>query len=379
MPNAVPTSEEILLQLQNSVAQGAGITNFSDSSVVQLILEPVASHLAALYQRQALNEKNTNLSTATGSALDDIGNMFGIPRKQVKAASTIGEGKAVLFTNTSGSPVLVPAGTRIESEVTSEVAYKTTDAVTVPAADANGVSGKAYADVTAIGVGESFNVAANVLTRHNVGSVFLSVTNVRAITNGTNAESDDNYRFRIKNALAARGNSQDALYSRLVALPGVRDVVLQSFARGAGTIDAIIVPVDRGASDSLLSLCQSTAEAVVAPGISVKCKAPIERYVEIELAITTTPEADKVFCKTAAQAAVVYYLDNMSIGMQEDAGQISDSTIVISSVIAAVRASAVDITDAVITKLSIDGMNCIVSNQYTKSGELFICQGVKVV
>lgn len=379
MANAIPSREEILLQFQNSVAQGAGITNFSDSSIVQLILEPLASHLQELYQRQILLERNTSLSTATGSALDDIGNMFGLPRKAVRTASTIGEGHAVLFTNTSTSSILVPAGTRIESEDASEVAYKTVTAVTVPAADENEVAGKAYADVTAVGVGETYNVAANVLTRHNVGSVFLSVTNVRAITNGTSAESDDNYRFRIKNALASRGNSQDALYSGLLALPGVRDVVIQPFARGAGTIDAIIVPVERGASDTLITMCQDTAESIVAPGISAKCKAPVERFVEVEISITTTPEADKVFCKTAAQAAIRYYMDNLSIGMQEYQGTLNDSTIVVSSLVADVRYSATDIVDAVVTKLKIDGMSCIIANQYARAGELFVLQGVNVI
>lgn len=376
MPNTIPTRSEIVTQLQEALRDRCNVTDFSESSIANTLIQVVASRLSDLYQRLYLLEYNTNLSTAQGTYLDAIGELYGIKRNQSKAATTLGGGNSVVFTNSSASPLVVGSGTRVWTRDSYQTAYRTLASVTVPAA-VGGVSGRAYADVTSIGSGSSYNVAANSLTNHNNGSSYITVNNVRAITNGTEQESDDNYRFRIKNALSARGFTRDALYTNLIALPGVREVVVQNFARGAGTIDVIIVPVDRLLDQTVLDNCQSVAEATVAPGISVRCLRPIERPVDIEVKITTTPTANRTTSTTLAAGAIRLYMDNLSIGTSAE--EISNSDIVLSTLVTAIRNSSIDIVDAVITSLKVDGRKSMLSNQKASAGELFYLQSYKVL
>lgn len=375
MPLSIPTKEELVAQIQKALRERAGITNFSESSVAGTLANTLATFLSDIYGTLSDMEIQNNLSTAYGPYLDRIGELFGLARLQAKSATTVGSGRSVLFTNPTANVIAVPANTRIWSRSNYSLAFYTTATVTVPAADANGVAGRAYVDVAAAGTGDAFNVAPNTLTIHNAGSQFLQVSNVRAITNGASMESDDNYRYRIKNALLARqGDNETRLRLALLELPGVRDVVIRPLARGTGTVDAIIVPTDRYVSDALIDQAQIVAEEAVALGVSVQVKAPVEHPVDVEIQIAVASGADKNVTKSLVSSQIRSYLDNLPIGDPDGQGDL-----IVTEIIVQAKTADANVKDVNISKLKIDNKNANIINHRALPGERYYLQSVKVV
>jgi uncharacterized phage protein gp47/JayE len=378
---SITTIEAIKAQFQDALEKHAGITDFSESSIMGTIVNVASDILSRLYNEQLQIETRSSLSTAYGTYLDNIASNFGLTRLEAKSATTVGAGYAMVFSNPTPTPIVVPYHTRVWSDANYNIAYYTNTEVTVPIVDGNGVAGKAYVDVAASIPGEQFNVNTNTLTNHNVGSQFLTCTNVRPIQNGVSVESDANLRFRIRNALMARRNTQMSLYASLVEIPGVRDVIIQPMARGAGTVDVIIVPIERYTTDELLSECQTAAENAVALGVNVRCIKPVELAVDLTVAITVNPTGDKALVKSNVSAAIRGYIDNLTIG--SDTSQTEDfvpvADIILSSLITVIRSSSSDLIDASITDMRIDGRKVVVGNHSVEPGEKFYLSSIKVI
>lgn len=375
MPITVPSKDELVNFIQQALKERAGITNFSESSVAGTLANVLAATLSDIYGDLAELEEQTNLSTAYGVYLDKIGDLYGVKRLRNRTATTVGSGASVLFTNPTASIMVVPVHTRVWASGNYNLAFYTETEVSVPAADDNGVAGRQYVDVTAAGTGEAYNIAANTLTNHNVGSLLLQVTNVRAIQNGQDIEGDDNYRYRIQNAILARqGQNETTLRMRLLELPGVRDVDIRPLARGTGTVDAVIVPVDRYVTTQLLEDAQDAAEDAVSLGVSVLVKAPIEHPVDLEIQIAVKASADKTTAKTQVAAAVRSLIDNLPMGNDD-----GDGDLVMSDVIAYAKNASTDVTEINVSSLKIDNKQANLVSQKALPGEKFYMQSIKVV
>lgn len=377
LPITVPTREELTSLIEKSLQERAGITNFSESSVAGTLSNVLAALMSDIYTNLADMETRSNLSTAYGPYLDRIGELYGVTRLKSKAATSVGGGPSVLFTNPSAATIVVPAHTRIWSKNNYNVAYYTEADAPIPPADSNGVAGKAYVDVTAAGPGEIYNVAPNTLTVHNVGSQLLQVTNVRSLNNGTDLESDENYRYRIKNAILARqGDNETALRMRLIALPGIRNIEIQPLARGTGTVDVIIVPMDRYVTEELLAAAQAAAQEAVSLGVSVKVKPPVEHPVDIDIQLAVKASADRVTVKSLVSSAVRSLIDNLPMGASTEAGT---GDLILSDIIAAAKNASADVRDVNIAKLRVDNRPANLVNQKVLPGERFYLQSIKVV
>lgn len=371
----VPTRTELVNFIETALRERAGITNFSESSVAGTLTNTIAALISDIYENLSEIEIRRSLSTAYGPYLDEIGDLYGVRRLPAKAATTLGSGRSVMFTNPTSLEVIVPAHTRVWAKNNYDTAYYTEYDITIPPVDSNGVAGRAYVDVSAAGPGDTYNVAPNTLTQHNVGSQLIQCTNVRAITNGSGTESDENYRFRIKNAILARqGENETTLRMRLTELPGVRDVVIRPLARGTGTVDVIIVPVDRYTTEDLLAQAQQVAEDSVPIGVSALVKAPIEHPVDVEIQLAVKPSGDRTVAKSLAASAVRSYIDNLPMG-----NEFGDGDLIISAMVAAAAGASEDIRDVNVARVKVDNRPANLVNQRALPGERYYLQSIKVV
>lgn len=371
----VPTYEEIQSMIQDALKSRAGITNFSDSSIAGTLVNVVADLMVDLYTRLAELDSQTSLDTAYGSYLDKIGSMFGVTRLSSKTATTLGTGRSILFTNTGGLDIIVPSGTRIWSSSDFSKAYITVADTLVPKADDYGVPGRVYVDAYAAGTGTYYNVRKGELDSHNVGITGLTVTNVVPITAGQDSESDSNYVFRIKNTLLARsGNNSTTLRLALLEIPGVKDVSIIEYARGAGTVDAVIIPAGDKVTADLLNACQTAAEEAVAAGISVKIKAPVEIPVDFSILLNVNSTADYDSVKSLVISAISTYVDNLPLGDETYEGNL-----IISEVIRAAMDASSAVIDVSIQNMLINGEESNIVNQTAMPGERFYVQSVEVL
>jgi len=368
----VPGYQELVQQaqarLQDALPQ---ITNYTESSVAGAIIKVFMAHLSEAWRALGYAYDQMSLSTAVGENLDRIAALFGIERLQAVAADTLSSASALRFTNGSDSTVTIPVGTRVFDPRRPAAAFLTTASLELQP----GATG--YVHARAADVGPLFNVGSNTLTAHSLAVQGLSVTNPASITNGQPVESDESLRYRIREATAAlAGSNEAAVKLALLSIPGVRDIKLIPFARGAGTLDVVVLPAARHATVEFINLCQSVLESVAAAGVSARVTAPAEREVTIVLKLKLSPEALQdssraARARAAAGARVQAYIDNLLIEDGAGSGEIIYNDIV---------AAAMDVSDVqdVEVQMYVSGSRVLNTNQRCRPGERFVLSALTV-
>lgn len=285
MPIPRPTEKEILTRIHNRILNETNLTANLDSSAIGVILKIFAAESNIVWAYIEDLHEQSNLSTAGGTNLDNFGLLFGVPRRQSSKSTTTGQTRSVRFTNSTGSNISVPAGTRVFKYSEPQIAYFTVEAATAPAGGAVDVH------VTAAREGEIYNVGVGELNRHDIASAGLIVANTLPINNGNLQESDAAYRQRILQELSRRNvlnvHNVDAL---LRSIPGIRDVYVMEFERGAGTFDAVIIPYNFSDTSLLVSEAQALLNASVPAGLSALARGPRYRQLDIRVNIRFATE-----------------------------------------------------------------------------------------
>lgn len=230
--------------------------------------------------------QNSQISTAVGGALDNFGLELGVPRNEARKATTLGSPKAIRFTNTGSTTVVVPTGTRIWNDATPQLAFSTTEGLTLTA----GQAGEAHA--TAVETGEVYNVGVGQINRHNVPGVSITVQNILPVQNGSLRESDAQYRERLLQEYRSRRVlTLDGLSAILRSVPGVKDVFLLNLKRGNGTVDCVIIPYSYTSTAEVVAECNRLLAERVDAGISARAKPPRYRQLSVSIVLTFSPSA----------------------------------------------------------------------------------------
>jgi hypothetical protein len=181
------------------------------------------------------------LPFATDTSLDLIGEIFGVARLTAQTASVdVTDQNFEWYVRSgtfgdinSGQDIVIPAGVRIYTAASSGPVF-IADAVTCPAA-----ASSQFFSATSLYGGSAGNAPSGIFCLSNftnyTESVYgpLLVTNNYGIVDGSDAESDDDYRYRIRLKLQSlNGANEAALRFQILMIPGIQDVV---FAPAAGT------------------------------------------------------------------------------------------------------------------------------------------------
>ena len=310
-------------QAQNLAAlQATGITQTNPGGKARAFADVVGDQMGLSEARKYAALGQTLLPYATGDNLDFVGAIFGIPRLAAQtAASDASDFNFTFYVLSgtfgqinSGQSITVPAGTAITTALPNGPVYTLDSAVILPA-NSSSVSFSA----TSVQDGAAGNTAAGVFTsisfkgytQARYGS--LLVTNNYGITEGSDAEDDDTYRYRINLSLQSKGGaSQSDIQLALLEVPGVQDV---SFAAQAGTFLVYIYGVTQVAAPSLLQACQTQINNIAAYPLVGTAVAP--DLVGISLATTITfvsgaTPAQQQNAVSAAVTAASNYINNLA-------------------------------------------------------------------
>lgn len=232
----------------------------------------------------------------------------------------------------SNQPITVSVGTQISTAAAGGPLFLTDTAVTLNAGDT-----QQYFSAYAAAPGSSANAAAGVFnqwagnipySKSAYGS--LLVTNSYGVVGGSDAETDDNYRYRIQQMLQGRnGANEAAMRFQLLQVPGIQDVV---FTRLAGTFDCYVYGIAPTPAPSLLAAVQQTINDNVAFPLTGSAIAPdlvgfsLVTTLSVAASLSSTDQ-DMVIAN--AVAAAQNYIDNLSVGQElvinEIANQIFNS------------------------------------------------------
>jgi uncharacterized phage protein gp47/JayE len=366
MPLTPPTLDELFNKWRQRM-EPLGFNNWGEGSRIGAIGLVINSYIRDVWLSLADLEDQSNPSTARGIYLDRLGEMFGVKRLPPQSASTLGRGPSLKFTNNGATSITVPAGTRIWNTDEPDIAFFTQSALVLTA----GAEG--FVDVVAGAAGETYNVGANTLTSHNVGTSQVTVTNIRPIGGGQFFESDQAYRFRISQALQARhGATALSVRQELLKIPGVRDVLIHEGVRGNGSLDVIVIPIDRFASQSLLDAAEVAVSDTVAAGISWRVLTP--KTVRVDVTVQLRLDGAAIFeeARVLVESAIRGYLDNLRVNDGNGGAEM-----IYNELISRIQDAASGILDSAVN-IAIDGVPSLQTNVIPKPGERLVSSSVSI-
>lgn len=366
-----PTVSELIEQSSEWLLQNTEITLLTPGSTARALIEGTNIHLGQFYSSMTMHLAQSYLSKASQQYLDLIGEMLGVTRRAARAAFITQEDRVIRFYVAQGSLYqylpkagdltkgLIPAGTTITNDDGSIVYTVETD-VEFPR-----TANEVYVTARASTVGAEANVGANRLRTHSLGIEAVLVTNVSSIATGSDLESDDEYRFRIRNrVLSAEGSNETAIRLAVLSAPGVADVRITKFRRGAGSFDVLIVPTGNRVALETIEIARQNLASAAAFGIDFKIREP--KYVRISMVVALNyrgilrGEQDAV--RSNAERAVLNYLSTIPIGGQ----------LVVNQLGAAILQSDDRIKDYDIQAICVDGRPQIIHNYQLEDDELFL-------
>lgn len=323
------SKEDILRRILNNIGANTPITYIGPGSRAKAIANALAASLDDFYTILDNQTLLSFVSSASGRYLDMIGELVGVSR-QIAAPASVGANEQVVkFYVDSGtfgdinnnSSILVNAGTQITNSSGTIVYLLSQDTIL-------GVNdSEQYVTVEAAEEGTQFNVGSrDVLISHDFTGYSaysssnppLKVINDQPIENAVPREDDGLFRFRIKNAIfsAATGNSI-AIRTKLLASPGVADVLDVPLSNGIGTATYYIKTVSAVPSATLLERLQLEVDAMTAVGSRIFVKRPLQSYVSGTIHILPGRELsdkEEIELKRQVITSARDYINNLDIG-----------------------------------------------------------------
>lgn len=321
-------SFEVLMADALSDLANTNITKLSAGGVARALLEAVNRRLAEGYDTFDLNLSRAFVSASTGQYLDLIGVLLGAPRGVSAAASTTSQEQTIKFYVDSGNfgsinggnDIVIGQDTIISSlSDSSGITYRVTEQTVLASTQNTG-----WVSAEAVIPGEDSNVGSGTLVYHNfVGytdylNQTLKVTNVFPIANGSNFESDANYRYRIVNrVLEAEAANSTAIRLAILSTAGIADVILLPRYRGIGTVGAILKSVAPTVTSTLIDNVQVNVNAVQAYGDITYVRGPNEIGLTMKITVqydSQLPEDELATIESDLKTAITDYVNGLDIG-----------------------------------------------------------------
>jgi len=194
--------------------------DLSENSRLLRFLEIVAKREDELWQMAEDAYYAGFIDFATGSSLDFLAALVGYKRIEARRAS----GSVTFSRSTPATTdIIIPRGTRVAT-ADGSVVFKTTEAVVLTAG-----STSVDAPFEAVEAGANGNVVANTITKIvDPISGIEAVNNANPTSGGRDAETDEEFRYRIKTTIQSLGKATlDAIVARVRSVEGVRSVKIE--------------------------------------------------------------------------------------------------------------------------------------------------------
>lgn len=369
------SSSEILRDLLRRMSYDHPEIDLYPGAMAHSILKACSEEMADFYNLLTAENVMSVLPTALGRHLDLIGQLFACKRLSndptyPSTSNYILSLPAGMTGNDFGGSFVVPASTRLTTDpnLGDVIEYQTTHAAVFGPAD-NSVS----VGIRAMRAGPASNIQANTITRVFFPSAPLSGTNPTAISNGTAAESDDNYRYRIsQQVLALEGANSTRIRLAALTVPGVRDVILKPFVKGPGSFLIYVVSNDFGEGSPVIQEVERVVETVQNVGTYTMVLSPEPRDVRLGLFLTMrNPEQQFVDQNTrlSTLAAVRGLFDSYMPGDALDLGMISRE----------VEDAASAVRRATVNAIELDGRQALLKNHTPYWDQRWRLVGVDIV
>ncbi len=303
----------------NAIGSNLDMESITPGGVIHTLSLAVGNEIAKIYANLIELYSNTYLSEAGGPYLDALGSFLGLSRIK---ASPIEEITGVRFYAYNSSALSNYINSSFfESSV--EVKLKGTDTLfTVKPMTLTGEQlARNYVDVSLLPVNVLANYAEkNTLTEYEPSITGLLCTNMARIKMMANAETDDQFRYRISRFIATRRpfNNRNTILSNTMmlriaalAVAGVADVVIDSYSSGSGSITIYVVAEDLINDSSLPALVSERIGNYVGYGVKAKVTLPQKTFITIRANVYSN---DVVSAVSEASESIRKLIDSVPVG-----------------------------------------------------------------
>lgn len=367
---------DILRQALQKVQQNTSVTAIGAGSIARAFVEGITSEIADLYDILDFNMAQSVISSASGSSLDLLGQLYNVPRKSVgdliQTDRSLGAFYFYLDTPYS-SPITIPAGTRVftanDNFVAQQLSYVTVDDVLIPQGRM-----KSYATIRPQFNNSIFTAGANTITQHDfISPVGGSVkcTNPKPIVAQPALEDDNNYRLRIvKNIRVTSAGTADAIRFAALGVGGVRDIKVYDSSLGLGTFQVVLIPENKDVNSVVADNVRSAIQKVRPIGVNYFIDQPnyigVDIMAQIFLPSVSLETAE--LSRRRATVSIMRYLNTLLPG----------DTLVYNKMLQYVFDSSDQIKDIQINKFAPNGIDTIRKNFTPDKAQMIIPGNIQV-
>lgn len=375
MPLIIANPNNVTTNALNVLQQNTKITNIANGTIAKGIVQSVNNSFNQFFTVLTKDIAQAYISSASGSNLDLIGVLLNTPRGGVSFGSIANSQKFYVTSSNFGTIPgigvlgnIFPAGT-IVSNSSGSIQYQTVTDTPFLNSDT-----QVLASVRATSSGASSNIGTNILVNHNLNIAGILTTNIASINNGSNSQSDPEYRFFLSKAVtAAEAGNITAITLAALSATGVSNIVPIPYFFGVGTAKIIVVGTTPVVDNTVLLNVQNAINQVVSIGEFVSIQPP--RYIGFEI------NAKLLFNSSVTQAQkqpiadqvinnIYDYINNIPIGNDFIRDQLIDVILNTSDLIKDVDndpASPTVMTNFIWTPTTTNIVNGVVSSNFIKT------------
>lgn len=362
---------DILRHALQKLQKKTPVTSIGPGSVARSLAEVVINELGDFYSVMDYNTAMTLVSSATGRALDLMGELYSVQRKQIGRVATLEQQVGTFYfyiDEPHTSDIVIPQGTIVatdnDSYIGNQYTYRTTATVRIKAGRL-----RVFVGITPDFADSVFTSGAHTITRHEItqpqGEPKLKCTNPKTIAPQVGYETDENYRLRIIKAVrTAAGGTQEALRFTALAVPGVRDITIRNTPYGLGSVEALVVPEERTMAERVLADSIRELRKVSPAGVKLYVREP--NYVPMDIIGSIIVKNDLTFDKSGverrAEIGVIRYLNRLLPGKKFVHNQLIQS----------IMDSSDTILDVSITTMRVDNVEVLRRNYTPKEDQQLV-------
>ena len=372
------TKEDILLSAIRRIEEFAvNKYDLSATSVIRQMLETYAAEISRLTSTASAEIIGKSIATAIGNELDLLGeNIFNLPRNTAKItmdntystikfyidpafkyiAQTLVNKIPIGVTSTlidkANGSFTIPSGVILYTNKTG-VTFTTTSAITLSGSDTYG-----FVSAQSNSYGADGNISSGNIVNHNIINIapeltdiapYILVTNIAPIVNGEDIESDENYRFRLRNAYHdLAGGTEIALRLAAMSVPGVSNINIVKYINGLGTTGVQVIGTEPILNIGTIRAVYNACRKVISVGEKVTIIEPEYIVYKSKIQLISFGGAIDNTIKNRIQSNVINYIINLPLG-----GQIINNRVLTIAFSASSDIKDVSITDMFIGELDI--------------------------
>lgn len=375
---AKKTKTEILRTALQKVQSSTPITSIGPGSVARALAESVVNELGDFYASMDFNTAMGLISTAQGRALDLIGELYNVQRKQLGQIATIDQSVGTFYFYLdepyNSGDITIPEGTAVTTAnddfIGQSYGYRTNS----PAVIAAGRT-RVYVGLTPQFLDSVYTAGTDTLTQHSFtgapGGVIVRCRNPKPIAPQQGFESDQNYRARIVKAVrVAAGGTTDAIRFAGLGVPGVREVRMRPSIYGLGSVEALVVAEDRNIAATLIPRVNTEMQKVKPAGVRLFIREPDYAPLTLQgsIVVRKNMNVDKQGSARRAEIGILRYLNTLLPG----------DMLSYSRLIQAAMDASDSIADVSFSRLRLNGTEILRNNHTPESDQQIIPGNVTI-